>query len=427
MDYPRTTFDALRSLLFRRLRLRLRGLRFEPRDESSVPPADIRQMDICWSVVTGLSLVNVIRGADYQARHLLLASASGEPRRIAKSLAWEAGHLSSNGVANLPRARRLLESARSVANLAPDPYLGAVVLMNQGFVAYLGAGDWAAARRDCEQAEALLLSHCTGVSWEIDTTRLFALWAMTCLGTLGAPGRSPEGPAGRGEEPGQPLFDHEPVNLQHGDGPDRRRRARRGQAGAGRGRVALDPGRLPRPAPQHHHGDDPHRPLRGPGPHRLGPDQRQVAAVPAVAPAERAERPDRRNPAPCSFPRWPWPRRPRTRLRSWRSPPATRSRLGREKVAWAVALSAFTRAGVAACRGDLDSAASLLRDAIARLDAVRMGLFASSARRRLGELIGGDEGAALVASADAWMAGQQIRNPARLASAFAPGFPAPRG
>ena len=52
-----------------------------------------------------------------------------------------------------------------------------------------------------------------------------------------------------------------------------------------------------------------------------------------------------------------------------------------------------------------------------------MGLFAAAARRRLGGLLGGDEGRALIAQADAWMAGQEIRNPARMAACIAPGFP----
>ena len=50
-----------------------------------------------------------------------------------------------------------------------------------------------------------------------------------------------------------------------------------------------------------------------------------------------------------------------------------------------------------------------------------MRLHAAAARRRLGGLIGGEAGRALVAEADAWMAGQ-VRNPPRTTAMLAPGF-----
>ncbi len=45
-----------------------------------------------------------------------------------------------------------------------------------------------------------------------------------------------------------------------------------------------------------------------------------------------------------------------------------------------------------------------------------MRLCSASARRRLGELIGGDRGQAEIARADQWMTDQKIQNPARMAS-----------
>ena len=75
-------------------------------------------------------------------------------------------------------------------------------------------------------------------------------------------------------------------------------------------------------------------------------------------------------------------------------------------------------------RGDEARCRRLLAEALARSEAAHMGLFAAAARRRLGGLLGGDEGRALVAEADAWMASQGIRNPARMAAMLAPGFSA---
>jgi len=51
-----------------------------------------------------------------------------------------------------------------------------------------------------------------------------------------------------------------------------------------------------------------------------------------------------------------------------------------------------------------------------------MALHAAVTRRRRGELMGGEAGSGLVAAADAWMSGQAIRNPARMAQMLAPGL-----
>ena len=73
MTLPSTPLRSLASLLWRRARLRLRGLGFRERDPSEIAAADLTRIDVCWSAGVGLSVVDTIRGADFQARGLLLA------------------------------------------------------------------------------------------------------------------------------------------------------------------------------------------------------------------------------------------------------------------------------------------------------------------------------------------------------------------
>ena len=47
-------------------------------------PAELMRIDICWSAASGLALIDTVRGADFQTRHLLLALNSGERYRIAR-------------------------------------------------------------------------------------------------------------------------------------------------------------------------------------------------------------------------------------------------------------------------------------------------------------------------------------------------------
>ncbi len=88
-----------------------------------------------------------------------------------------------------------------------------------------------------------------------------------------------------------------------------------------------------------------------------------------------------------------------------------------------MALATVRRAAVASLRSDPTRALSLLQSAADQFDACDMALYAAATRRRKGQLLGGDEGRALVEAADAWMAGQGIKNPARMTALFAPGFP----
>jgi hypothetical protein len=96
--------------------------------------------------------------------------------------------------------------------------------------------------------------------------------------------------------------------------------------------------------------------------------------------------------------------------------------LRRERMPWGEALAQLLCAGVAASRADRIEAVRLLRQAVERLEAIDMHLHAAAARRRLGELLGGAEGRDLLARADAWMAGQQIVNPARMTDMHVPAF-----
>ena len=49
-----------------------------------------------------------------------------------------------------------------------------------------------------------------------------------------------------------------------------------------------------------------------------------------------------------------------------------------------------------------------------------MNLHATLARRRVGELASGAEGARIIAEADAWLAAQEVRAPERLARMYVP-------
>ena len=116
MTIPATPRRAIVSLIFNRIRIRLRGIRFRPRDASQISAEDLARIDICWAAASGLGLVDPIRGGDFQARGLLLALKAGDTYRIGRALCFEGRHVSAAGGpggAALPSSCERLSKSRN--------------------------------------------------------------------------------------------------------------------------------------------------------------------------------------------------------------------------------------------------------------------------------------------------------------------------
>jgi hypothetical protein len=73
-------------------------------------------------------------------------------------------------------------------------------------------------------------------------------------------------------------------------------------------------------------------------------------------------------------------------------------------------LARMLGATLAVQEGDVDKAVRYFREAVTMADATHIVFVAASARRRLGALIGGDEGRALVAASERWMTEAGIKD-----------------
>jgi hypothetical protein len=96
--------------------------------------------------------------------------------------------------------------------------------------------------------------------------------------------------------------------------------------------------------------------------------------------------------------------------------------LRRSGAPWSAAAATLHEAGALACEGARDGAVARLRMAIEELDRADLKSFATAGRRRLGEMLGGDEGAALIASARAVEAAEGIVDAEAFTRLHAPGF-----
>jgi hypothetical protein len=419
MELPSTPLRSLASLLWRRARLRLRGLRFRERDLSQVAPADLTRIDVCWSAGMGLSVVDTIRGADFQARGLLLSLEAGEPSRIARSLAMEVAHQASTGGSNRKPRARLLEMAEGLAHRVDDPYALAMVTLARGVAAYL-EGRWQDAQENCDRAETIFRDRCTSVAWELDTANAFALWGLSHLGEIAELSRRWPILLTQARDRGDlyaamnlSSYLMSVVRLAADDPITARAELRATMAQWSR---------------QGYHVQ--HNDALWAGVQielYCGAGHSAWQLIHGSWPALRRSLLLRVQFIRTSM----YFLRARSALASAvelksSSPGEARAllaiaaraaqRLEREHMPCPTAYSRMIRGALAALKGDTLGAAHLLTESREQFEAVKMQLCSAVVRRRLGELIGGDRGQAEVALADRWMADQKIQNPASMAS-----------
>jgi serine/threonine protein kinase len=420
MALPSTPRRALLSLLFHRALLTLRGLSFRRRDLSEISAADLARIDVCWVAAAGLSVVDFIRVTGFQSKGLLLALKAGEPVRIARALAMEATHSAVSGSRAARRTAELLRLAGALAADVAQPYAEGTVSLAAGISAYL-EGRWNDARLACDRAEQTFRDHCTGVFWERATAHSFALWSLAYQGEFAEISRRWPVLMKEAAQRGDRYFVMHlgtyimsVVRLAADDGEG----ARQG--------LLQSMSQLPRQGyhVQHHdqlwamtqvelylgRGREAWDLLMSRWPDlsrslllrvqflRIAMEHLRARCASAAAMGSTA-------PAPLLS-----------------SAETSARALEREGIAWSRALADLIRASLLAIRGDRSRAIARLAEAEAALRAAGLALYAESAKRRRGQLLGGPAGDALVAESELWMATQGIRNPARMAAMCTPGF-----
>jgi eukaryotic-like serine/threonine-protein kinase len=175
---------TLASLLFYRVRLTLRGLRFSVREETDVDVELLRRIDALWSVAAGLSVVDVVRSVDFHTRGLLLALDAGEPDRLSRAFAMEAAMRAIEGGPSRARAPELLEMADRLARRNAHPETEAWIALSSSVIA-MHTGRFEDSLRFATDAEAMFRERCEGPTWKVADARAFGLWALAYLGRLG--------------------------------------------------------------------------------------------------------------------------------------------------------------------------------------------------------------------------------------------------
>jgi hypothetical protein len=365
----------------------------------------------------GLTMVDSIRGADFADRFLHLALAAGEPARIARAFALQGGHRAS-GEPWSRQSTKLLEAAERLAEQTDNAHALAFAKLLAGITQYF-QGHWRNTVEFCDQAERMFRGRCTGVAWETSTAHAYSIWGLFWLGELGELSRRVPLLAKEAHLRGNVYaanllptaygvlawvmredLDGARLEVRHATteweqgstGFQLQRLLQLIAEGlvdiyAGDGRVAWH--RITENWPS----------IRRSLLFRITILRLSMLHLHALS-ALAAGSED-------------------TMLQSAERDAHSLAGL---KIVGAQPLAYRILAATAARRGNERAAVRLLTKSMTAFEAADMALFAAVARRRLGELLGGDEGREMVKAADAFMASQSIVNPVRMTAMLAPGF-----
>lgn len=421
MKLPKTTLHAILVLIFRKIQLYLRGLKFTERQEFEVDRDDLMRIDTCWSIATGLGQVDPIIGVGIQTKHLLLALAAGEPYRVVRALAFEAAYSSAQGGKYSKRTRQFTDSARALAERLNNQHAFGLTLLTDGHTAFQ-EGHWKIGQKLMDECEEITRAHCTGAAWELDTAQYYALCSLQHMGLY--------------EKVVKRLSSLLPQAKEHGD------------------LYAETLYRLRYSSIQYLADDEPERAFAelseaiGKWSHQAFHHQHYLEISSTTKSSLYIDwgKGDRA----WKYLKEKWPILKRSlfleiqvvrieayHLRACSAMAAATTavdatpflkftenyikRIEKERMPWGIALTKLLRASLMAFYKQREQALALLFNAENELEMVDMYLLSAAARRRRGEMLGNSEGKRLIDSADEWMRGQLIKNPQRITTMLAPG------
>ncbi len=180
LSFPTSKRAVLFSILSSSFRLRLLGSRFRERDLSSVSPATLARFDAASSVAKPMTLTNTALGMNFGLLALIIAMRAGDPVRFVYGLEC-AYVLALQGPEPRRRAEALIEIARGIVARHDDPNLKGAFLLTEAGVAYVQA-KWKECIRLLDEAEDTYVNHTRGTHFHVAQVRSLQLYTLWSLG-----------------------------------------------------------------------------------------------------------------------------------------------------------------------------------------------------------------------------------------------------
>ncbi|MEY4509520.1 MAG: hypothetical protein RLZZ450_1642 [Pseudomonadota bacterium] len=179
---PKTNLSAVFMLLWRRLKIRFKKLAL---GSSTEPPSPelIQRADMLWGVGASLVCMDNLRGAVYQAEHLLVALRINDPYRLARAFSVESA-LSATGNKNPARTQFFIDRGLEIGGMSGEPHALSAVKGTAGVVRLL-EGRFREAVRLTREAQQIIRERLNAtLAWDLVTMVIFDLQATALLGNV---------------------------------------------------------------------------------------------------------------------------------------------------------------------------------------------------------------------------------------------------
>jgi len=178
---PTTRSSTIFALVYYRVRLWMRGLRFRERDAGSIPVEELTRIDTCWSIGHAILCVDLFLGQVLVLRALLLALRAGDALRITRGMVAEVALSALPGMRTWRRTEALIRHAYDLAAQCRAPEVRWYPMTAEG-AALLFGGRFRAAADVLAAALQLALEATTGLAWERALTRMMLVQSLALLG-----------------------------------------------------------------------------------------------------------------------------------------------------------------------------------------------------------------------------------------------------
>jgi serine/threonine protein kinase len=423
MEMPETPKEALHAVTTLRKDIDSIGLIFKDRLETELSTNERLQIDTCWSIVIGLTFVDTIRAAAFQAGNLLLSLQAGEAYRLSRAILMEIGYRATSGNPSKKVVSELCAFAEKVLEKVPFPNqphaLGLHKLILSS-VAYF-YGEWKKIPPLTTQAEKIFREQCTNVPWEIDASNLYLLRGLYFMGEIRAiANRLPtifKEVQERGNLWVAALLQSRFYIVHLAEDKPEEAKEQLDQSISGWSNQSF--------YMQHYwnlfgnvevllyrqEGEKAWQTING----SLGKLKESLLLRVQVFLLESLHLQARCALAICSTLK-------KDEAKEYLEiAKENAEKILDENATWAMPLATLIQASIASVTNDRTNAISLLTKAQEDLQAVDMSLYSYGARYRLGQLVGGEKGKTLQQEVFSWMEEQHIKNPSRIVDMLIPG------
>ena len=183
LDMPRSPMRALVRMLLRRAWLRVRGLGFRPRALSEISQVELTRVDLCESTSFAMIFVDSFRSMDFATRFLHSALRLGERWRVSRGLALETDFLAAT--AKTDRAMRLLARLEEMTGTLDQPPAKSQLTSTRAFVEFFVHNRFATAYDLFTQAIAEYRAGVGRAGFEHDTVIVFVCMSLYYMGEIG--------------------------------------------------------------------------------------------------------------------------------------------------------------------------------------------------------------------------------------------------